>query len=300
MTIELYQADCLEWLKSQPTNSLDLVITSPPYENRRKYAELDFSLYGQKWVDWCVERWIECNRVCKGLVAWVVEGKTEKFQWSATPALLMADLHRAGIKLRKPPAYCRSGIPGSGGPDWLRNDFELIVCSSKGRLPWSDNTAVGHIPKWAPGGEMSYRQRDGARRNKWGKSPKQVSGTSGNRNRDGSRDDLVRPGDDEAVSVHVGPEYVAPALANPGNLIKVSVGGSRMGHPLAHENKAPFSLELAKFFVKSFCPPGGIVADIFAGSSTTGQACMENGRNYVGIDLRMSQIELSKRRLGLT
>ncbi len=49
--------------------------------------------------------------------------------------------------------------------------------------------------------------------------------------------------------------------------------------------------------------PGGTrtgkVLDIFCGSSTTGQSCMENGRNYVGIDLRQSQIELSKRRLGL-
>ena len=275
MTIELYQDDCLEWLKVQPTNSIDLVITSPPYENRRKYAEINFSLTGQKWVDWCVERWIECNRVCKGLVAWVVDGKTEKFQWSATPALLMADLHRAGIKLRKPPVYHRVGIPGSGGPDWLRSDTELIVCSSKGRLPWADSTACGKVPKYSPGGAMSHRIKDGSR----------IGGGGPNGTKNG---DLAesRP-------------YNPPCKANPGSLLHFSVGGGKMGHPLASENEAPFPVGLASFFIKSFCPPDGVVTDIFCGGSSTGQACVENGRNYVGIDLRMSQIELSKRRLGL-
>ena len=31
------------------------------------------------------------------------------------------------------------------------------VIGREGKLPWSDNTACGHPPKWAPGGEMSHR-----------------------------------------------------------------------------------------------------------------------------------------------
>jgi hypothetical protein len=63
----------------------------------------------------------------------------------------VADLHRAGFNLRKPPIFNRVGIPGSGGPDWLRNDYEFIVCTTRtGKLPWADNTACGHPPKWAP------------------------------------------------------------------------------------------------------------------------------------------------------
>lgn len=52
--------------------------------------------------DWMVARWVEMQRISRGLVAMVVEGQTRNFRWSATPALLMADLHRAGLKLRKP------------------------------------------------------------------------------------------------------------------------------------------------------------------------------------------------------
>ncbi len=107
-------------MRGMEADSVDLVFTSPPYEAARTYG-VGFNLRGQQFVDWCVERYLECVRVCKGLVAWVIEGQTRQFRWSATPALLMADLHRAGVRLRKPPAFHRVGIPGSGGPDWLRN-----------------------------------------------------------------------------------------------------------------------------------------------------------------------------------
>ena len=188
----IYCGDCLELLRSMPDKSVDLVFTSPPYEAARTYG-IDFKLKGQEWVDWCVERFMECLRVCRGLVAWNVEGQTRQFRWSASPALFMADLHRRGAKLRKPPIFSRVGIPGSGGPDWLRNDYEFIVCATSGKLPWSANTAMGHPPKWAPGGEMSNRQADGTRvnlegRNQWG-------GTNGTvcRSTSGKRQDGTRP-----------------------------------------------------------------------------------------------------------
>jgi hypothetical protein len=91
--------------------------------------------------------------------------------------------------------------------------------------------------------------------------------------------------------------YTPPAKANPGNVIKCSVGGGRMGHPLAHENEAPFPTSLVEFFVKSFCPPGGTIIDPFCGSGTTLQVGMETGRNVVGIDIRDSQTILSQKRL---
>lgn len=257
--------DCLHRMQRWPDDCVDLVFCSPPYENARRY-DMDFKLRGDEWVDWAVERYLECVRVCRGLVAWVVEGRTSKFQWSATPALMMAKLHHAGVKLRKPPIYSRVGIPGSGGPDWWRNDYEFIVCSSKGKLPWSDNTATGHPPKFPPGGAMSNRTTDGKRRNK----------TTGTR--------LERP-------------RPMPAKANPGNIIRCHGGGGHMGSKLAHENEAPFAEPLADAFVRSFCPPGGLVLDPFCGSGTTLAVAMSNNRNAVGIDVRESQVNLTAKRV---
>lgn len=265
----LWTGDCLELMKGMEDNSVDLVLTSPPYEDARTYG-IEFKLSGDSWVSWAMERYLECVRVCKGLVVWVIEGKTSRFQWSATPALLMSELHRSGVKLRKPPIYHRRGIPGSGGPDWLRNDYEFCVCSSKGRLPWSDNTAMGKPPKYGPGGAMSHRMKDGRRKHNPGR---RASGRT----------------EDQS--------YKAPALANPGNVLHFKVGGGLMGSPLAHENEAPFHEGLAEFFVKSFCPPEGIVLDPFIGSGTTAAAAEKSGRNWIGIDVRQSQVSLARRRV---
>ncbi len=255
---KIHCADCLTLMKDWPDNCVDLIFTSPPYEDARTYG-IDFNLKGQEWVDWALVRFKECVRVCKGLVCWVVKGKTKKFRWTATPALLMADLHRAGVHLRKPPAFHRVGIPGSGGPDWLRNDYEFIICATKGKLPWSDNTAMGHKPAYDSGGGGTYRNQDGTR--------------------------------------NQCPHYANPKIANPGNVIHCKVGGGHIGNKLAHESEAPFPERLAEFFIKSFCAPERIVLDPFIGSGTTAAVAERFGRRWIGIDIRESQVELSQKRI---
>jgi DNA modification methylase len=71
-----------------------------------------------------------------------------------------------------------------------------------------------------------------------------------------------------------------------------------MGHPLAHENEAPFPEWLAEVFVCSFCPPRGIVLDPFSGSGTTLAVAEKQGRRGIGIDVRQSQIDVAAKRLG--
>lgn len=280
-------SDCLAWTREQPDDSVDLVLGSPPYEDARLYG-VDFRLKGQAWVDWAVERFVDQVRICRGPVCWVVEGRTKKFRWSATPALLMADLHRAGIWLRKPPAFMKRGIPGSGGPDWWRNDYEFVICASKGKLPWSDNTATGKPPKYPVGGAMSNRHRDGQRRNE--KTGVRLSG--------GSHVNVIRASRGQKDGdVQTLPFYKHPQRANPGNVIHGLVGGGHMGSKLAHENEAPFPEWLATPFVLSFCPPGGTVYDPFAGSGTTLAVAMKHGRHCIGTDVREDQCELTGKRL---
>jgi hypothetical protein len=303
MEARLETADTLEWSRKQPDKSIDLTFCSPPYEAARTYG-IGFNLRGQAWVDWAVERFVEHCRITRGLVAWVIEGQTRNYRWSAAPALFMADLHRRGVKLRKPPIYRRIGIPGSGGPDWLRNDYEFIVCASDGRLPWSQNTAMGRPPKFKPGGMPSHRMADGTRvSDPWQKRGR--GNNLGGRNRNGEKlkgNGVARPRRVITIAregMHAGQEntfYSPPVVANPGNVISCVVG-SNIGSQLAHENEAPFPEKLAEFFVLSFCPPGGTVYDAFCGSSTTGAVSIKHGRNYIGTDVRESQIELSKRRL---
>ena len=91
--------------------------------------------------------------------------------------------------------------------------------------------------------------------------------------------------------------YREPKIANPGNVIHCAVGGGLMGSRLCHENEAPFPEDLAEFFIRSFCPPSGIVLDPFSGSGTTAATAKKLGRQFIGIDIRESQVDLANRRL---
>lgn len=272
--ITIYHGDCLDVLKSMPADSVDMVLCSPPYEAARTYG-IGFNLRGDDWAQWCADRYMECLRLSRGLVAWVVEGQTRDGEWSASPAMLMVELQRRGAILRKPPIYKRYGIPGSGGKDWLKNNYEFIVCATRERTRlWRDLDAIGHPPKFGPGGPPSHRRADGTRAS-------------------GSKSSDRRPSGELKPRV-----YVPPKVANPGNVIECgAAGGGNMGHALACENEAPFPLKLAEFFVRGFCPPDGVVLDCFSGSGTTAHAAVKHGRRAVCVDVRESQCELTVRRV---
>ena len=72
--IELMHGDCLELMKDVPDQSVDLTVTSPPYDNLRTY--------NGTLNDWTPEKWQaiirELFRVTKqgGVVVWIVGDAT--------------------------------------------------------------------------------------------------------------------------------------------------------------------------------------------------------------------------------
>ena len=84
--IDLRQGDCLEEMKDIPDGSVDMVITSPPYDNLRTYNDR---------LDWGEHIWkpvlSELYRVTKdgGVVVWVVGDATIKGQ----KLVLVSDKH---------------------------------------------------------------------------------------------------------------------------------------------------------------------------------------------------------------
>lgn len=300
-----------------PDKSVDLVFGSPPYLDARTYG-IGAVRNLEQWTSWMMEVNREAVRVCRGLVLWVVAGVTRDWCYQPGPEALLADWVRSGGIAWRPAYWRRVGIPGSGGKQWLRADVEYVLAftENRGLLPIAcDNTANGHPPKYAPGGEMSYRLTDGSRRDKFGNTG-HSSSTSG-RKKSGQfkpprwgvggdmpetaggdtrrRRKLVTiPRDGQHQNQQ---DYVEPVLANPGNLITTKVGGGHMGNKLASENEAPFPESLAKWFIRAWCPPGGIVLDPFSGSGTTVCVARQLNRIGIGCDLRMSQCKLGLKRL---
>lgn len=251
------------WHKPAIAPHADLIVTSPPYENARTYViRSEFvRATGQEWAmqHACMIR----GYLTSGIktIAYVVSGVTRQYEYSLGPERLAVACQDLQMCVRRPLVYKRFGIPGSGGPDYFRADHEsIIVVTARGKMQWSDVTACGSPPKFAVGGNPSSRKRNGNR----------ISGRA----------------------------FKQPVKTNPGSIIDCgAVGGGHLGHPLAHRNEAPYPLALPDRFIRSFCPPNGIVFDPFSGSGTTLHAAMLAGRNGVGFDARGDQTIIAMHRL---
>lgn len=68
-------------------------------------------------------------------------------------------------------------------------------------------------------------------------------------------------------------------------------GRVNTGHP------APFPLQLASDHIISWSNEGDTVLDPFMGSGTTGVACLETGREFVGIEIDGSYFEMAEKRI---
>jgi DNA modification methylase len=52
-----------------------------------------------------------------------------------------------------------------------------------------------------------------------------------------------------------------------------------------------------EYLIKMVTPKGGIVLDPFMGSGSTGVACIQNGFDFIGIDMTPEYIEIAKARI---
>lgn len=67
--------------------------------------------------------------------------------------------------------------------------------------------------------------------------------------------------------------------------------GERNGHPTVKP------LALMRWLVRLITPPGGVVLDPFAGSGTTGVACVREGRSFVGIEAEAGYVRIGRARI---
>ena len=62
-------------------------------------------------------------------------------------------------------------------------------------------------------------------------------------------------------------------------------------------HKAVMKYEVAEHFILNFTKENDVVLDPFMGTGTTGVACVNNSRNFIGIELDKQYFEISKNRI---
>jgi len=150
--------DAVDILKKIPSNSVDLVVTSPPYDDIRTYNGFSLNLpaVGK-----------ELNRVLKdgGVVAMVIQDATRNFGKTLTSFRTILDwCDNAGFKLFETVIYRKYGTEGAWWTKRFRVDHEYMPIFLKGDRPAYFNKEPLKVPSKHGGKTMTgsgNRRTDG-------------------------------------------------------------------------------------------------------------------------------------------
>lgn len=123
---EIYNVDCVEGMKKLRDNSVDLVVTSPPYEDMRKYKGYSFNFED-------VAK--ELFRVTKdgGVVVWIVNDKTKNGSESGNSFRQALYFMSLGFKLHDTMIFAKNN-PVPLTHRRYEQSFEYMFVFVKGKL----------------------------------------------------------------------------------------------------------------------------------------------------------------------
>ena len=154
----IFCIDCVEGMKKIKSNSIDLVVTSPPYDGIRNYNGFCLDLH---------ETGKEIFRILKdgGVCAMVIQDQTKDFGKSLTTFRTIVDwCDNIGFKLFENVIYHKNGTEGAWWKYRFRVDHEYIPLFLKGKKPAYFNKEPLKIPSKHGGKVMTgsgNRRTDG-------------------------------------------------------------------------------------------------------------------------------------------
>lgn len=253
MKIKIMLGDCLGRMKEISDNSIDLVVTSPPYDNLRTYnGSLNWNFEIFQTVAG------ELKRVLKkgGVIVWVVGDSTIKGSESGSSfkqALYFKDI---GLNIHDTMIWQK--ISPFQHKNRYIQCFEYMFVFSKG-----------------------FRKEANLikdRKNKWAGT--QIHGTE--RQKDGQTKNLSKIQKSKKVK-EFGARYNIWDIPPDKN--------NKTGHP------AVFPIQIAQDHIETWTSPGQTVMDPFMGSGSTGVACKNLNRNFIGIEKDREYFRIAKQRI---
>jgi site-specific DNA-methyltransferase (adenine-specific) len=259
----VYTGDVSSMLSVLDDDSVDLVVTSPPYAERRKKA------YGgipaEKYAEWFLPISAELRRVLKAtgsLVLNIKEGTQSGERQTYVYELVLA-LRKQGWLWVDEFIWHKTNPFPTGNKNRLKDGFERChhFAKTKNFKFFPDVVRTRSESKWA---------RDNERRKNKG----------AHRTTNGSGMNMSR--------------RVVGDLVRPSNVVTMPSSSINIGHP------AVFPLSLPEFFIRLMTGERDVVLDPFMGSGTTALAAPGLGRRYVGVELSEDYLWDSAKRLGRT
>ena len=256
--------DCLDALKRTCPDSVDLIMTSPPYAEKRR------SSYGgvpaDGYVNWFLARSEHFHRVLKPTGSFVLNIKAgvsggERQRYVIELVLKLRE--QGWLWTEEYVWHKKNSFPGKW-PNRFRDAWESCHHFTKEKNFYMDQESV-MVPMgdWAKGRLKSLSKKDKSR-----------------------ADSAVGSGFGKNIANWVGRDKAYPT-----NVIHLATECGNKEHPAA------FPLELPTWFIKLFTRPNDLVLDPFSGAGTTCVAAKQLGRNYVGIDISEDFCRKARERL---
>lgn len=259
MTVKLILGDCLERMKEIENESIDLTVTSPPYDNLRSYDDsLD---------DWCAEKWQhiirEIYRLTKngGTVVWIVADATINGSETGTSFRQAIYAMECGFKLHDTMIWEKSSFSAVGALRWRYAPvFEYMFIFVKGKMKTFN--AIKDKPNKHAGVNHhgTIRQKDGSTKEMHGKRENKTVADFGQRH------NIWKINEEKVLNKN---------------------------HP------AVFPVSLAKDHILSWSNKEDLVFDPFMGSGTTGVACIDTNRNFIGIERNENYFKIAENRMNI-
>jgi len=297
---KIYIGNCLEVLKILADESVDCIITSPPYWGLRSYLpeehpdkvkEIGLEPSLDLYIEHMLQITAELKRVLKktGIMFWnhgdnYSQGKYAESGWHrAEKGYYNIPHFKIEYKL-KVPQKClvlqnfRAIIRMIDEQDWiLRN---IIIWHKPNHMPSSvkDRFTNAYEPVFMLVKNKEYWfDLDAVR------VPQQIKNPTGHTG--------VR-GDYRGGNYPKMPRQLHPLGKNPGDVWQIPT------QPFPETHFATFSEKLVEPMIKAGCPPiDGIVLDPFMGSGTVGVVALRAGRRFIGIELNPEYVAMARKRL---
>lgn len=150
---EIYCIDAIEGMKLLPEKSVDLVVTSPPYDSIRDYKGYALDLH---------ELGLGIFRVIKdgGIAVMVIQDQTQDFSKSLTSFRTILDwCDNIGFKLFECVIYRKNGTEGAWWKQRFRIDHEYMPIFLKGDKPQYFDKEPLMVKSKHAGKLMTWRNR---------------------------------------------------------------------------------------------------------------------------------------------
>jgi site-specific DNA-methyltransferase (cytosine-N4-specific) len=297
---KIHACDCLEFMKKLPGKSIDFCMTSPPYWKRRDYGcarQVGQEKTPEEYIEKLVLIFRELRRILKdtgsfylnlgdtyiGTDCGSVSKKKETWkrpkQLALIPSRVAIALQNDGWLLRNDICWFKpNGLPSSV-KDRLTCRWEHLFHFVKQKKYYYDldGIRVSH--------NASTIKRMRNRIKLYAKTGKTMTIKSKyfhvDHKKYGSYG-LVSGKSLQGILSHKG--------GNPGDLWKIPV------KPFSTPHFAVYPEELCIRPIKSSCPPGGVVLDMFSGAGTTLVVAKKLGRWFIGCDLNAEYVRLARER----